>query len=241
MIAEREPRQVRRGRRMRRGRTRRVWLRGAVGSGLALGLLAGAAGCGTPPAPAAAPGPTFGPQARSTQPGAEPGATPGTGAAPNRGAPVPAPTSGPPCPEGGVRLVETGGDAAMGLRVEGFQLVNCGMEAYVLEGYPGVSLRDARNDPLEVAVEHGAAGITTGVPNIEAAPQRVTLAPGQAAAWSVVWRNLVTDSTVPATTAAVMEIEPRPGAPRLWLRLARPFDLGNTGKLGIGPWTAVTR
>ncbi|MFB6688939.1 hypothetical protein ACFCX3_00220 [Streptomyces virginiae] len=28
---------------------------------------------------------------------------------------------------------------------------------------------------------------------------------------------------------------------RLWLRLARPFDLGSTGKLGIGPWTAVTR
>ncbi|MEU4121108.1 DUF4232 domain-containing protein [Streptomyces virginiae] len=231
----------------REQRMRRAWLRGVLGGVLALGVLAGAAGCGTPSAPSAAPGPTFGPHDRATQPGTQPGtqqrtepdATPGTGAAPNRGAP--APTSGPPCPEGGVRLVETGGDAAMGLRVEGFQLVNCGTEAYVLEGYPGVSLRDARNAPLEVAVEHGAAGITTGVPNIETAPQRVTLAPGQAAAWSVVWRNLVTDSTVPATTVPVIEIEPRPGAPRLWLRLARPFDLGNTGKLGIGPWTAVTR
>ncbi|MFJ9596335.1 DUF4232 domain-containing protein [Streptomyces virginiae] len=250
MIAEREPRQVRQGQRMRRGRARRVWLRGVVGSGLALGVLAGGAGCGTPPAPTAAPGPTFEPRARSTQPGSGPGATPGTGATPDAGAPLPAPDADapvpapdidPPCPEGGVRLVGTGGDAAMGLRVEGFRLVNCGTEVYVLEGYPGVSLRDARNDPLEVAVEHGAAGITTGVPNIEAAPQRVTLAPGQAAAWSVVWRNLVTDSSVPATTAAVMEIEPRPGAPRLWLRLARPLDLGNTGKLGIGPWTAVTR
>ncbi|MEU4357738.1 DUF4232 domain-containing protein [Streptomyces virginiae] len=220
---------------------RAQWVRGVVGGVLALGMLAGAAGCGMPPAPPAAPGPTSGPHGRSAQPGTEPDATPGTGAAPNRGAPVPGTTPDRACPEGGVRLVETGGDAAMGLRVEGFQLVNCGMQAYVLEGYPGVSLRDGRNDPVEVAVVHGTAGITTGVPDIEAAPQRVTLAPGQAAAWSVVWRNLVTDSTVPATTVAVMEIEPRPGAPRLWLRLARPFDLGNTGKLGIGPWTAVTR
>ncbi|MFD6227792.1 DUF4232 domain-containing protein [Streptomyces sp. NPDC060232] len=226
MIPKRQGRQVR-------------WGRGVVGGVLALGMLAGAAGCGTPPAP----GPAFGPHGRSTQPGTEPDATTrGTGAAPNRTVPAPAPepTSGRSCPEGGVRLVETGGDAAMGLRVEGFQLVNCGTEAYVLEGYPGVSLRDGRNDPLEVAVVHGAAGITTGVPDIDAAPQRLTLAPGQAAAWSVVWRNLVTDSTVPATTVPAMEIEPRPGAPRLWLRLARPLDLGNTGKLGIGPWTAVT-
>ncbi|MFJ3721250.1 DUF4232 domain-containing protein [Streptomyces sp. NPDC090045] len=203
------------------------WLSGVV----VAGVLAGVAGCSTPPAPRAAPGPTLGPQVRPTQPGA--------GAGPNRNSPAPEATPAEKCPEGGVRLVETGGDAAMGLRVEGFRLVNCGTEPYVLEGYPEVSLRDDRNDPLEVTVEHGAAGITTGVPNIDAAPQRVTLAPGQAASWSVVWRNLVTDATVAAATVPVLEIAPRPGAPRLWLRLARPFDLGNTGKLGIGPWTAV--
>ncbi|MFF3678137.1 DUF4232 domain-containing protein [Streptomyces sp. NPDC002120] len=199
------------------------WMSGVVGSVVVAGVLAG---CSTPPAPRAAPGPTYEPQVRPT---------------PNRNSPAPKPTQDDKCPEGGVRLVETGGDAAMGLRVEGFQLVNCGTEPYVLEGYPEVSLRDSRNDPLEVTVEHGAEGITTGVPNIEAAPARVTLAPGQAASWSVVWRNLVTDATVTATTVPVLEIAPRPGAPRLWLRLARPFDLGNTGKLGIGPWTAAAR
>ncbi|WP_404960119.1 DUF4232 domain-containing protein [Streptomyces sp. 147326] len=207
------------------------WMGGVVGGVVVSGLLAGVAGCSTPPAPRAAPGPTFGPQVKSTQQGTE--------ARPNRNSPAPEARPDEKCPEGGVRLVETGGDAAMGLRVEGFQLVNCGTEPYVLEGYPEVSLRDGRNDPLEVTVEHGAAGITTGVPNIEAAPQPVTLAPGQAASWWVVWRNLVTDAAVTATTVPVLEIAPRPGAPRLWLRLARPFDLGNTGKLGIGPWTAV--
>ncbi|MDX3532816.1 DUF4232 domain-containing protein [Streptomyces sp. MB09-01] len=217
------------------------WTGGVVRGVVVAGVLAGVAGCSTPPAPRAAPGPAFGPRAGSAQPGAEPDATPGTGARPNRNSPAPEAKPDEKCPEGGVRLVETGGDAAMGLRVEGFQLVNCGTEPYALEGYPEVSLRDGLNDPLEVTVEHGAAGITTGVPNIDAAPRRMTLAPGQAASWSVVWRNLVTDATVPATTVPVLEIAPRPGAPRLWLRLARPFDLGNTRKLGIGPWTAAAR
>ncbi|MFJ1562966.1 DUF4232 domain-containing protein [Streptomyces erythrochromogenes] len=36
----------------------------------------------------------------------------------------------------------------MGLRVAGFRLENCGTEPYVLEGYPQVSLRDGRNDPV---------------------------------------------------------------------------------------------
>ncbi|MFE2164961.1 DUF4232 domain-containing protein [Streptomyces sp. NPDC059447] len=145
------------------------------------------------------------------------------------------------CPEGGVRLVEAGGDAAMGLRVAQLQLVNCGGQPYELDGYPRLSLRDGRNDPVEVAVEHGAAGITTGVPNVDAPPRPVTLAPGQAASVAMVWRNLVTDSTVPAVSAPIVEIEPKSGAPRLWLRLGTPVDLGNTGKLGLGPWTAVAR
>jgi hypothetical protein len=57
----------------------------------------------------------------------------------------------------------------------------------------------------------------------------------------MVWRNLVTDSSVPAATGWALEIEPRPGAPRLRLALTRPLDLGNTGKLGLGPWTEAPR
>ncbi|MFC9295834.1 DUF4232 domain-containing protein [Streptomyces sp. NPDC057011] len=210
------------------------WVRGLVGGAVVAGVLAG---CGTPPPPRAAPGPTAGPVGRPT--------------AAETGPAVPRPDSPPPasprateeaaCPEGGVRVVEGGGDAAMGLRVAELRLVNCGAEPYVLEGYPSVVLRDDRNDPVEVSVQHGAAGITTGAPNVDAPPERVTLAPGQAASVAMVWRNLVTDSTVPAVSARIVEVEPRPGAPRLWLRLSRPVDLGNTGKLGIGPWTAAAR
>ncbi|MFB7261742.1 DUF4232 domain-containing protein [Streptomyces nojiriensis] len=129
----------------------------------------------------------------------------------------------------------------MGLRVAEFQLVNCGAQPYALEGYPQLSLRDDRNDPVEVAVEHGSAGITTGTPDLDEAPRPVTLAPGQAAFFGIVWRNLVTESATPAVTARIVEVEPRPGAPRLWLRLAAPVDLGNTGKLGLGPWRPPAR
>lgn len=206
---------------------RRMRMRRWIPALVTAGALAGAAGCSTPPAPRAAPGPT------AVTVTAKP--------APGRSAPSAPPASAEPCPEGGVRLVEMDGDAAMGLRVANFQLVNCGAEPYVLEGYPQLSLRDDRNGPVEVAVEHGSAGITTGTQNLDEAPERVTLAPGQAALFGIVWRNLVTDSAVVATTARIVEVEPRPGAPRLWLRLAAPVDLGNTGKLGLGPWRPLVR
>ncbi|MFG2973541.1 DUF4232 domain-containing protein [Streptomyces sp. NPDC048331] len=189
--------------------------------GVLAGTAAGTAGCSTPPAPRAAPTPT---------------AVSGTARpAPDRSAPARA------CPEGGMRLVELGGDAAMGLRVASFQLINCGTRPYVLEGYPRLTLRDDHDDQLEVSVEHGSAGITTGIPNLDAAPQPVTLAPGQAASFGIVWRNLVTDGTVVAATAWNVEVEPKPGAPRLSLRLSEPVDLGNTGKLGLGPWQPLVR
>lgn len=206
---------------------RRMRMRRLIPALVTAGALAGAAGCSTPPAPRAAPGPT------AVTVTAKP--------APGRSAPSAPPASAEPCPEGGVRLVEMDGDAAMGLRVANFQLVNCGAQPYVLEGYPQLTLRDDRNGPVEVAVEHGSAGITTGTQNLDEAPERVTLAPGQAAFFGIVWRNLVTDSAVVATTARIVEVEPRPGAPRLWLRLAAPVDLGNTGKLGLGPWRPLVR
>ncbi|MCM9079544.1 DUF4232 domain-containing protein [Streptomyces spororaveus] len=203
------------------------WMRRWIPGLLTAGVLAGAAGCSTPPAPRAAPGPT----AVSVT----------AGPLPARSAPAAPPATAEPCPSGGVRLVEMEGNAAMGLRVADFQLVNCGDQPYALEGYPQLSLRDDRNDAVPVAVEHGAAGITTGASNLDEAPRPVTLAPGQAASFGMVWRNLVTDSAVPAATARIVEVEPRPGAPRLWLRLAAPVDLGNTGRLGLGPWRPMTR
>ncbi|MET9318980.1 DUF4232 domain-containing protein [Streptomyces sp. NPDC003038] len=208
---------------VRGGSAGNVTVTGALAAVLA-GVLAGAlAGCATPPAPRAAPGPTRVPVA----PAAEQSST-----APARQQPTQA-----ACPEGGVRLTEGGGDAAMGLRVESIRVVNCGAEPYVLDGYPEMRLLDEEQAPMDVTVAHGSAGITSSLPSADEPPERVTLAPGEAASMTLVWRNRVTDGT--AAEGWVLDVSPRPGAPRLTLRLTRPVDLGDTGKLGIGPWRAA--
>ncbi|WP_405532456.1 DUF4232 domain-containing protein [Streptomyces avidinii] len=146
-----------------------------------------------------------------------------------------------PCPEGGVRLAEGEGNAAMGLRVTDFLLVNCGSAAYVLEGYPEIRLLDGEDRPLQVDIGHGTNGVTSPGADGDEPPRRVTLQPGQAARTGLLWRNLVTDSTVPAAEGQVLELVPKPGAPRLTLRLSAPVDLGNTGKLGLSAWSALAR
>lgn len=198
------------------------WVRGGGRRGavaLAVGVAA-LAGCDVPPPPAAAPGPVASPGAVRTPPAVSP--TPSDGSS--------------PCPEGGVRLREDGGDAAMGLRLEGYRLQNCGAQPYELNGYPEVRLLDERRRPVEVAVGHGSAPVTSEVPALDALPERVLLQPGQTASVAVVWRNLVTDATVPAVEGRVLELRPRPDAPWVTLALTRAVDLGNTGRLGIGPW-----
>ncbi|MGW7346417.1 DUF4232 domain-containing protein [Streptomyces sp. NPDC054854] len=225
------------------------WVRGVV---LTVGLVA-VAGCGTGAAGS-------GPAAPAPLPTVTPGASEASGASGMPGAPrvgrvdPSAPVYGAPvspgapsasgsgssdaCPEGGVRLLEGAGDAAMGLRVAEVQLVNCGTKPYVLNGHPEVRVLDRQRRPVEVSVAPGSNGVATGT-GLDAAPRQVTLRPGQAARVGLVWRNLVTDSTVPAVEGWVLEVVPRPGAPRQTLELGRSVDLGNTGKLGIGPWTAV--
>ena len=48
------------------------------------------------------------------------------------------------CPPEGVRFEVGEGDAAMGLRVLGITLVNCGTRDYRLNGYPDVRCRSTR-------------------------------------------------------------------------------------------------
>ncbi|MFJ3834225.1 DUF4232 domain-containing protein [Streptomyces sp. NPDC090054] len=224
------------------------WVRGVV---LTVGLAA-VAGCGTgtagsvPAAPSRLPTVMPGASGASGVPGApridrpDPSApvygVPSRPGVPGASSSAVAPSDA--CPEGGVRLLEGAGDAAMGLRVAEVQLVNCGTKPYVLNGHPQVRVLDRQRRPVEVSVAPGSNGVATGT-GLDAAPQQVTLQPGQAARVGLVWRNLVTDSTVPAVEGWVLEVVPLPGAPRQTLELGRSIDLGNTGKLGIGPWTAV--
>jgi hypothetical protein len=142
------------------------------------------------------------------------------------------------CSAEGVTFVAAGSDAAMGIRVLTIEMVNCGTSPYTVEGYPRVRLFDEDHEPVEVEVAQGSAGIAS-VPAFDDPPEPVTLRPGEKAAAGLLWRNLVTDATVPATTATYLEAAPARGRP--WQPVPQPvtIDLGNTGRLGVGAWRKV--
>lgn len=143
--------------------------------------------------------------------------------------PAPAAT----CSPEGIAITERGVSAAMGLRALGLELVNCGDRPYELRGYPAVALRDADGDPVTVRIIPGAKPITSG---FDAPPTRIVLAPGERAGAALIWRNLVTDATVPATNGAELDVAPIAGRPAHPVALSGPIDLGNTGRLGVSAW-----
>ncbi|MFD0395822.1 DUF4232 domain-containing protein [Streptomyces nogalater] len=93
------------------------------------------------------------------------------------------------CPASGIRVSADKGDAAMGLRVVGLHLDNCGKRAYTVEGYPLLELLDDALQPVDgVEILHGSGGITTGAGPDER-PRPVRLEPGESATAGLVWRN----------------------------------------------------
>jgi hypothetical protein len=142
------------------------------------------------------------------------------------------------CPEPGVAIRIGDVDAAMGLRGLTVSMTNCADRPYQVTGYPDVRVLDDQRKPLDIRVEHGASTITAD-PSLTAAPEPVTLQPGGTATAVVMWRNLVTDSSVDATTGTYLTIAPASGTPAQTVTPRGGIDLGNTGKLGVGPWTAA--
>jgi hypothetical protein len=147
----------------------------------------------------------------------------------------------PECSPDGTALSLGGSDAAMGLRVLTLELANCGDEPFTVSGYPAVRLYDEDHQEITVVVGHGSSGIAT-VPEFDSPPQAVTLGPGERAQSGLLWRNLVTDSSVKATTAYGMDAAVTEGEAWCTVRGAAgvTIDLGNTGKLGVQAWRKAT-
>ncbi|MEU4679680.1 DUF4232 domain-containing protein [Micromonospora sp. NPDC023737] len=158
---------------------------------------------------------------------------PVTGGRPGAGPTAPGNDPTGACPESGVLIRSTGSDAAMGLRALGLELINCGTADYPLHGYPSLRLLDGEGTPIPVQVIEGAKGITSG---FDDPPRPLTLRPGERAGAAVLWRNLVTDSTVVATDAEGLEVAPGPGLARQAVDPDGPIDLGNTGRIGVSAW-----
>lgn len=182
------------------------------------------AGCGahTTPGAAAPSGPATSYPPRSATP-------PGIAQYPGPPVDEPTGTAGLPCPASGLRAALGVPDAAMGLRAVTVSLTDCGTAPRTVSGYPRLRVlgRDGRG--LDVEVHHGVT-VTGGID--DPAPTTLTLRPGERAITALVWRNLVTDSTVTAVTGTAVELTVA-GAPQ---KVPLTVDLGTTGTLDVTAW-----
>ncbi|MEU0119222.1 DUF4232 domain-containing protein [Streptomyces bobili] len=143
-----------------------------------------------------------------------------------------APAEAGDCPASGVRVFADQGDAAMGLRVVGLHLQNCGTRDYSVDGYPLLELLDDNREPVDgVEILKGSGEITTGAGPDEA-PEPVTLKPGETALASLVWRNTTQSGT--AVNVPYVRVRAKEGADPVVVTPG--LDLGTTGKLGVRPW-----
>lgn len=149
------------------------------------------------------------------------------------------------CTPEGVGFSVASTEAAMGLRVLTLEMVNCGEKPLVVNGYPSIRLFDEEHEPIAVTVGQGSSGVAT-VPDFDTPPQEVVLQPWEKVRSGLLWRNLVTDATVNATTAVYLEAASAAGKPWQDVPMVTPdpmggartvdIDLGNTGALGVEAW-----
>ncbi|MEH0550441.1 DUF4232 domain-containing protein [Streptomyces sp. B21-101] len=136
------------------------------------------------------------------------------------------------CPPSGVRVTADDGDSAMGLRVVGLLLENCGTKDRTLDGYPRLSLLDDDLQPVRgVEVMKGGGGIAT-VAGFDDPPRAVTLKPGERASAGLMWRN----TTGFGDAVDVPYVRVRAMAETAPVTITPHLDLGTTGKLGVSPW-----
>ncbi|WP_308404542.1 DUF4232 domain-containing protein [Streptomyces sp. XM83C] len=147
-----------------------------------------------------------------------------------------APSQSGPCPRSGVRVYADRGDAAMGLRVVGLHLSNCGTGVYRINGYPEVQLFDEDHDPVTgVRILHGSREISFS--GDEPGPTPLVLKPGEAALATLTWRN--TTEFGDPVNAPYVRVHAKPGADPVMV--TPELDLGTTGKLAVGAWRRLDR
>ncbi|WP_318210551.1 DUF4232 domain-containing protein [Streptomyces sp. SJL17-1] len=145
-----------------------------------------------------------------------------------------APNEGGTCPPTGVRVYADDGDAAMGLRVVGLHLENCGTRPYRLNGYPRIEIRDEDHDRVgSVSIVQGGEAIAGGT-GADGPPKPLELLPGERARAGLVWRNTVEGGVDGPVNAPYARVWVKPGAAPV--TVIPELDLGTTGKLGVGPW-----
>ncbi|HEX8868750.1 MAG TPA: DUF4232 domain-containing protein [Lentzea sp.] len=149
------------------------------------------------------------------------------------------PESAEPSCDTGLQFRTTTGDAAMGLRILGIEVFNCGTQPLELNGYPQVKLLDEHWQPLDVQILQGSGGISS-VDGFDTPPQPIVVQPGERAKSAFMWKNTNT-SVEPPLIGSHADIAAAPGGTVQQL-LTTPagkdlyIDLGSTGRMGVRAW-----
>ncbi|MEU4116675.1 DUF4232 domain-containing protein [Kitasatospora sp. NPDC028055] len=139
-----------------------------------------------------------------------------------------------PCPASGVRVSADDGDAAMGLRVVGLHLRNCGTATVNVDGYPELQLLDVEHRPVDgVQLLHGGAQIAS-VTGADDPPRPLALQPGEGARSTLAWRNTTEAGAGDPVNAPYLRVRVLPGSAPVMV--VPELDLGTTGRLGVGAW-----
>ncbi|MEU4560138.1 DUF4232 domain-containing protein [Actinoplanes sp. NPDC023936] len=139
------------------------------------------------------------------------------------------------CPPSGIKLWFGETNAAMGLRVKGLLVVNCGENTVRLDGYPEIRPLDEDRNPITVRITHRTAEVSAALSHLDVPPRPIDLRPGDQASAALVWRNTYNDTTNLPVSIPLIEV----GQPPQHVIPDAPFDLGSTGRLGVGPWRPI--
>ncbi|MCE7080726.1 DUF4232 domain-containing protein [Streptomyces sp. ST2-7A] len=139
------------------------------------------------------------------------------------------------CPASGLRATADFTNPAMGLRVMGLRLVNCGDTPRRIEGYPVVTLLDEDAEALDVEVVNGSGDIAV-VEGFDDPPVPFDLEPGEQASAELMWRNTVTHVDDFRYPAPYLTVAPMPGEEAQLVIPDGDIDTGSTGIAGVSAW-----
>ncbi|MGW3421843.1 DUF4232 domain-containing protein [Streptomyces phaeochromogenes] len=159
-------------------------------------------------------------------------ANPSPSGIPTHSPSAPAPSvpvqEGQGCPPSGLRFQADEGDAAMGLRAMGLDVINCGDRPYKLNGYPAVTVLDASGDPFPgVRTVEGTDKVSMAPE--DPGPRALTLDPGESAHAALYWRMHNQDGVY-------LRVAPEKGDGTVTVRPPYPLDIGPENILGTTAW-----
>jgi hypothetical protein len=147
----------------------------------------------------------------------------------------PVPSDAAPVCAGGLSVRPGRLDVGAGHYLLEVQLVNCGGATIKIKGCPSVRVLDADQKQFAVTVACGSAS----VPEAYRPPARaLVLRPGQSATTVLAW-HLVVQQWSSAVQGTYLEITPADGYPAQLVTRYSPYNLGNTGRIAAGVWTAT--